>query len=85
MVSDFNLSRFGLALVIDFLGSLPTGVWFLLIFAFLSSLSAFAYFLGAEMGHERGFILGYARGKLVGNQETNYLHASYRRDGETNA
>lgn len=71
--------------MIAFLGSLPVGVWFLIILSVLWGLSAFAYFLGAEVGEDRGFKLGYARGKLVGTQETNYFYASYPRDGEANA
>ena len=83
--------------MIGFLGSLPTGVWFLIILSLLWGLSAFAYLLGAEVGQERGFKLGYSRGKLVGTQETNYFYSvgagyrynpqtdEYRRDGEVNA
>jgi hypothetical protein len=59
-----------------FLGELPTFVYFILIFSFLYSVSALGYFLGIEVGQERGFRLGYARGKLVGTQETNhYFHS----------
>ena len=83
--------------MIAFLANLPTPMWCLIIFGFLSSLIACGYFLGIEVGQERGFKLGYARGKLVGTQETNYFYSvgagyrynpqtdEYRRDGEVNA
>ena len=71
--------------MLNFLANLPTPIWFLIILGFLWGLFAFAYLLGAEVGQERGFKLGYSRGKLVGTQETNYFYASYPRDGEVNA
>jgi hypothetical protein len=71
--------------MIAFLGDLPTGAWFLILLAFFWGLTAFGYFLGIEVGQERGFKLGYARGKLVGTQETNHFYASYLRDGEVDA
>jgi len=71
--------------MLTFLANLPTPIWFFIILAFLWGLSVFAYLLGAEVGEERGFELGYARGKLVGTQETNYFYNSYPRDGETRA
>ena len=74
----------GFKTMIAFLAALPTWVYFVFIFIFLWSVSLCGYFLGIEVGQERGFRLGYARGKLVGTQETSYLHASYRRDGEVN-
>jgi len=59
--------------MIAFLGNIPTPIWFLLFLGFLWGLFAVSYLLGAEAGEERGFKLGYARGKLVGTQEANYL------------
>ena len=71
--------------MLAFLGNLSTPIWFLIILGLLWGLSAFSYLLGTEVGQERGFKLGYSRGKLVGTQETNYFYASYPRDGETRA
>ncbi len=67
--------------MIAFLGSLPTGVWFLIILAFLWGIGGFCYSLGSEVGAERGFKLGYARGKLVGTQEAHYLASLSDREG----
>lgn len=73
--------------MISFLAELPTWVYFIFIFAFLWSVCGLGYFLGIEVGAERGFRLGYARGKLVGTQETNYYYNSGEwppRDGSKN-
>ena len=59
--------------MIAFLAGLPVFVWFLIILAFLWGIGGFCYSLGSEVGAERGFKLGYARGKLVGTQEAHYL------------
>ena len=67
--------------MIAFLAGLPVFVWFLIILSFLWGIGGFAYSLGSEVGAERGFKLGYARGKLVGTQEAHYLASLSDREG----
>jgi len=67
--------------MLQFLANLPTFIWFLIILSFFWGLGAFFYSLGSEVGAERGFKLGYARGKLVGTQEAHYLASLSDREG----
>lgn len=70
-----------------FIANLPLWVYILVIFSFLYSVAALGYLIGVEVGAERGFRLGYARGKLVGTQEANYYFYSGNwpaRDGIVN-
>lgn len=66
--------------MINFLANLPTFVYFIVILLILFAPFA-TYLLGAEVGQERGFRLGYARGKLVGTQETHYFASLQDREG----
>jgi hypothetical protein len=59
-----------------FIAELPLWVYILVIFSFLYIVAALGYLIGVEVGQERGFRLGYARGKLVGTQEANYYFNS---------
>ena len=59
-----------------FIANLPIWVYILVIFSFLYSVAGLGYLIGIEVGAERGFRLGYARGKLVGTQETNHYFNS---------
>ena len=59
-----------------FIANLPIWVYILVIFSFLYSVAGLGYLIGIEVGAERGFRLGYARGKLVGTQEANYYFNS---------
>jgi len=66
--------------MLHFLANLPTFIYFLFILIILFAPFA-TYLLGAEVGEERGFKLGYARGKLVGTQEAHYFASLQDREG----
>ena len=65
--------------MINFLANLPTFAYFIVILGILFAPWA-AYLLGSEVGEERGFKLGYARGKLVGTQEAHYFSSLQDRE-----